>query len=311
MMVKKKWLSILLLVAVTACNGQGQPAQETKTDVALEGQDMNAAETEPAANPSATFTPAAPAPVSSPTQRSTSSCDPSQTLDEVRAALPVDEFAVHYHVSRGTTTLVIWSVNRDIPLSITEAQISETLDQAWIHAGRMAIAAVNASSCVGELFDAIDTIVVDGNYAGWLSGQIRIADIPSEATHEEIDDSFLMALDRFNLTFVRQALVQAVPEGSCDWPEARENIWTHFSPERRNLAFYYTIDDFGGNVWAQWDGPPDDAVLLASMMNVMLGLECFNPQANIIAIVVDESGNIIRFALVPKMNISEIQISTP
>jgi hypothetical protein len=52
-------------------------------------------------------------------------------------------------------------------------------------------------------------------------------------------------------------------------------------------------------------------MLMASIMNVMLGLECFNPQANIIAIVVDDSGNMIRIAVVPRMNMAEIQISTP
>jgi hypothetical protein len=218
---------------------------------------------------------------------------------------------VHYNISRGVASLVIWSVNPEIPVPMTEAQISESVDQAWVHAGRMAITAVNTSSCVRELFDAIDTIVVDSDYAGWLSGQIRSADIPSSATPDTIDDSFLTTLDRFNLSYLRQAVVQTVPEGSCAWPQARENIWTHFSPERKNIAFYYTIDEYGGNVWAQWDGPPDEGMIIASIANVMLGLECFNPQANIIAIVVDEGGNMIRIAVVPQMNLAEMQVSTP
>jgi hypothetical protein len=308
---KVTWLLILLLVVLTACTGQAESALQTKTAMAEQDQDPSSTEPASDSGPPATNAPQAPAPLSPPTQERTSSCDPGQTLDEVRAALPVSEYAVHYNVSQGVASLVIWSVNPDIPLSIREAQISETGDQAWVHAGRIAIAAVNASPCVSDLFDAIDTIVVDGNYAGWLSGQIRIADMPPGVSLNGIDDAFLMVLDSFTISYLRQAMVQTVPEGSCDWPEARQNIWGHFSPERKNIAFYYTIDEYGGNVWAQWDGPPDDAMLMASIMNVMLGLECFNPQANIIAVVVDESGNMIRIAVVPQMNIADIQISTP
>jgi hypothetical protein len=246
-----------------------------------------------------------------PPAQAASSCDHAQTLDEVRAALPVNELAVNYNVSRGITSLVIWSVNPEITVPMTEAMISEGIDQAWLHAGRMAIAAVEASSCVRELFDVIDAIVVDSNYAGWFSGQVRTADIPANATSDEINDPFLMVLDSFNITYLRQAVVQAVPEGTCDWPQARQNIWGHFSPDRANVAFYYTIDEFGGNVWAQWDGPPDDTMLTASIMNVMLALDCFNPQANIIAIVVDDAGNMIRIAVVPQMNLAEMQITNP
>lgn len=294
----------LVLVILTACNGQGGAATPTEPSQALDDSGQSA-------NQTATNTPQAPAIVNTATQRSASSCDPGQTLDALRETLPVDEYAVHYNVSRGVASLVIWSVDAEIPVPMTEVQISESVDLAWVHAGRMAIAAVNANSCVRDLFDAIDAIVVDSAYAGWFSGQVRIADIPSGATAVEIDDSFLMVLDSFNVTYLRQSVVQSVPEGLCDWPEALQNIWGHFSPDRPNVAFYYTIDEFGGNVWAQWDGPPEDAVVMASIMNMMLALDCFNPQANIIAIVVDESGQLIRIAVVPQMNLADIQISTP
>jgi hypothetical protein len=292
---KRKWLLLILVVGLTACN--------------LPAVLDSSSETEPAPMPTATNT--VPAPVGRPTEGATLSCDPGQTLDQVRAALPVDEYAVHYSVSNGIASLVIWSVNTDIPVPVTEVQISETGDLAWIHAGRMAVAAVNADPCVSELFDAIDAIVVDGGYAGWFSGQVRIADIQPGASFASMNDAFLMTLDGFEVSYLRQAVVQEVPQGSCDWPEARQNIWSHFSPDRKNIAFYYTIDEYGGNVWAQWDGPPDDAVLTASILNVMLGLECFNPQANIIAIVVDEDGNMIRIAVVPQMDLAGMQISTP
>ena len=52
-------------------------------------------------------------------------------------------------------------------------------------------------------------------------------------------------------------------------------------------------------------------MIIASIANVMLGLECFNSQANIIAMVVDEAGNMIKFAVVPQMNLAEMQISSP
>lgn len=300
---QRSWLLILILTLATACNGT--LGTDSPTEPPRDRDD-----TGPSGSQTATETQVAVV-ANTPTQRAVSSCDPGQTLDEVRAALPVDEAAVTYNVSRGVASLVIWSVNPEIPVPITEAQISETVDQAWVHAGRMAMAAVNASPCVIELFDAIDSIVVDSAYTGWFSGQVRIADIPAGASADEINDSFLMVLDKFTVTYLRQAMVQSVPEGSCGWTEAHQNIWEHFSPERKNTAFYYTIDEFGGNVWAQWEGPPDDTVLMASIMNVMLGLDCFNPQANIIAIVVDEAGNMIRIAVVPQMNLAEMQISMP
>lgn len=308
MVARKNLLMLLIVFGAAACNGQGGSVSQTETAEALLAQNQAATNEAQAAASVATDTIAAPPPVSTPTRDRTANCDPGQTLDEVRASLPVDEFAVHYNISQGLWTLVIWSVNTEILVPVSEAAISEMLDQAWMHSGRMAMEAVNASPCVSQLFDAIDTIVVDSAYNGWLSGQYQVANIPYGASFDENESIALQVLDSLYPTYVRQALPLEVPQGSCDWPQALQNIWSHFSPERKNIAFYYTIDEYGGNVWAQWDGPPDDAMFLASILNVMLGLECFNPEANIIAMVVDETGNMIKIAVVPEMNLDAMEV---
>jgi hypothetical protein len=74
------------------------------------------------------------------------------------------------------------------------------------------------------------------------------------------------------------------------------------------VAFYYVIDETGPNVWAQWDGVEDPLMLSLNLGNFLLEVGCFSPAANLIFIVVDDSGRIHTIGRIPEMDIDQAVI---
>ncbi|HZU86214.1 MAG TPA: hypothetical protein VFF78_01950, partial [Anaerolineaceae bacterium] len=97
--------------------------------------------------------------------------------------------------------------------------------------------------------------------------------------------------------------------GSCTWIEAKEHLGYHFSAERQNVAFQFTIDDLGIHVWAQWDGPQDDIILMVSLMNVLTELQCLYPVPDdVIIIGLTEQGVVWRIGVLPGSAIQNMDI---
>lgn len=233
-------------------------------------------------------------------------CDADSLLKGFKTTVPYDEFAVHYNEISGTRSLIIWFVDPELNPAAVGGEIQTNLDLALTHAAELSQQIRVQFPCVTELFDVINPIVVDQKYTGWFSGMLDPTIIPDEETltSAEIDQ----LVDKFTVGYLLEALHGPIPAGSCSWPLVRESMQNHFSPERQNVAFYFVVDDFGANVWAQWDGPTDPIFMMTSLMNVMMELECFIPTANLIFIVVDDDGTAGLVGIVPQGDAGSMQI---
>ena len=105
--------------------------------------------------------------------------------------------------------------------------------------------------------------------------------------------------NRYEIGFFRTRTTEVFedpPINSCTWQETEEKIHRHFANEREYVAFYYIHDNYGTNVWAQWDGDGEmlDLNLMSSFMNISLELDCLYPLPDYFTYyIVDSNGEII------------------
>lgn len=229
-----------------------------------------------------------------PTSTKPAACNADQTLRNLKSALTYDESVLFYNQVEGTSYLAIWFVDPELDPAAEESEISANTDLATRHGLILSQELKAADSCVDQLFDWINAIVVDKNYNGWLSAQVKTSDLP--ATVQTDDKELDEIANAYEIGYLRAqvtAKTGSAPANSCSWAEAQKNIRNHFSSERENVAFYYVLDDAGVNVWAQWDSDPEFAQLNlpASLMNIAMEIDCLFPQPDrIIFNVVDETG---------------------
>lgn len=300
-------IAVLLCFALTACGPS--PDQLTATAMVAQAQTETGA---PTKTPTLTSTPTAtPTRTPTPTPRPTStpSCDLDAILRAVKAAIPYEEYVVQFNNIGGTASLLIWYVDPELEPYPSAEKLQEELKGAIYRAALLSTQVKEVSSCTKKLFDVINPVVVDKKYQGWFSGQLRPTDLIGgpEYTEEEIS----YAADAFQVGYLRTALKHPYQEGSCDWPEAKERLQSHFAADRELVSFYFVIDDIGSNVWVQWDGPADPIFGVVSLGNVFLGLECFSPNANVIYIIVDENGIAQQIGIVPQGDTSRLTIVYP
>ena len=191
--------------------------------------------------------------------------------------------------------LNIWFVDPDLDPLASGGQIEENVSVAVEHAIQVVHRLVSGDDCIVEAFDILNPIVVDLDYNGWLSANF---DPPTLAQFDTLDGGTMESIEsQMLIGYARQVTTdprgrQNPPAGACRWPQALDMLWTHFSPERRNVGFYFVIDETGINVYAQWDGPTD-ALMYASLANVGMELVCLHPAIDWLNVtVVDEEGNI-------------------
>jgi hypothetical protein len=231
---------------------------------------------------------------SDPTKKTSSACDAEQTLRNLKSKVAYDEFALYYNKVQETSFLIVWFVDPKINPSAKESEIAENADLAIRDALILSQELKASVSCAGKLFDMINAIVVDKNYNGWLSGQIKIEDLPETI---QTDGNQLTELSRqYEKAYLRNKVTKkpsSAPASSCKWAEAKKNIYNHFSSERENIAFYFVLDESGVNLYAQWDGQPDfvQATLPAALMNIGMEIDCLFPEPDrIVFNIVDETG---------------------
>jgi hypothetical protein len=176
-------------------------------------------------------------------------------------------------------------------------ELQEQLDDARLRAAELAATVHVASPCASRIFDVINPIVVDSLYQGWFSAEIDPSDLPMsrDFTQEELS----LASDRFRVGYFRTELSHPYKKGTCDWPEALDMLWSHFSADRELVAFYFVIDDLGSHVWAQWDGSADPIMGVANLLNIGLALECFSPAADVIYTIVSPDGQLLDAGVLP------------
>lgn len=233
-------------------------------------------------------------------------CDADSLLITLKTSLPFDEFAVRHNEIGGTHSLVVWFVDPELNPVPAGEEIQTNQDLSMTHAAELSQQIRVQFPCVTDLFDEINPIVVDQKYTGWFSGRIDPAIIlDKEAlTSAEIDQ----LVDEFTVGYLLEKLPGPIPAGSCGWPSVRESLQNHFSPERQNVSFNFVVDDFGANVWVQWDGPTEPMLMMVSLANVLMELECFIPTANLIFIVVDDGGAAGLVGYIPEGYAENLQI---
>jgi hypothetical protein len=252
-----------------------------------------------------------------PTNTKLPPCNADQTIKNLKSKVSYSESVVLYNKLQGTSFLVVWFVDPEINSTPKESEIPENVHLA-IHKALILSQQLNAEdSCVGRLFDKINTIVVDKNYNGWLSAQIEITNLPDTIQTDEKQLNELT--NRYEIEYVKTKVTENLdpaPTNSCTWEASKKNIHSHFSSERENVGFYFVLDDAGVNVWAQWDSQPDflQLTLPASLLKVAMEIQCLSPKPDrIIFDVVDDNGEmqivgIWNWSDAKSQDISQIQI---
>jgi hypothetical protein len=288
MMCRKPILTLVLIVCLclTSCSSLAPSPTPTQTQPPTKT---------PTPSPTATKTPI-PTPTLTPTPEPspTASCDPDEVLANLKALIPYEEFAVHHNIIGGLHTLAVWFVDPHLDPLASGGEIGENLDLAFVDAVQLSHQLNLEETCIGVLFDVINPIVVDGACNGWFSGIIVPSSLPREANLSEHDMDQMAA--EYTIGYLREVPTSSMdrppaPTGSCTWQETRGKIWQHFAPSRQNVTFYFVIDEVGANVWAQWDGPADMVIVSASLLNVVMELDCLYPAPDqLIVVVVDDKG---------------------
>jgi len=227
----------------------------------------------------------------SPTPTPTPVCEFSNDfLKQLKTHVPYEQFTLLYLIFQQEEYLSIWYVDPEIDLLATDETLEEELDGVLTRAAELAVLLRNADPCVDELVSKINPVVVDTNFLGWFSGWIDPRVIPTGAalTQEDVDSArsyfeIGFRLDTPPLEF------PPLPEGACEWAEVDQALHTHFDPQRENVGFYLVIDQLGVNLWAQWDGSTEPAMVTVNLLNIALEIEClFPPPDNLLYMVVDE-----------------------
>lgn len=227
-------------------------------------------------------------------------------LQTLKGHVPYEEYALMFNRLQGTASLVIWFVDPDLNPQTPEEAIAQGIALAEEHAAALSYSLARVGPCLQRMADVINPIVVDPEYNGWYSGTLKLSDIPvggglSAASLEQLRAAF-------EIGYQRTAPPAGYPHGACGWPELREALWTHFSPQRQNVAFYFVADENGPIVWAQWDGPTDPLLMTASLGNILLEVNCFSSAADLIFLVVDEAGNGSLIGWLPDMDVNQATI---
>jgi hypothetical protein len=229
-----------------------------------------------------------------------------EILEIVRAQTPYEQFAAHHNLIEGVSTLVVWFVDPELQTASIDVLIEANQQVALKHAVQSAHRIRKVNDCLVEDIDFINTIIVDASYYGWLSAQISPDEIDSGV---ELDQASISRyIDQLQVGYLRSEPSTLIRHGDCSWREAEIGIWKHFSKDRKNLAFYHVIDEFGVNVWAQWDGPGTYPMMLPSVLNIIMEIECLDPRTNLIFMVVDQDGITQVFGLVPELSIDNLTV---
>jgi len=299
-------LIVLLLAACQAGTSPGETPMETPMEIEPAATPTYAPPTPTTGTPPTVTPTLTPEPTNPPLLTTTNACELGTMLLALKDQVPYEEFALHMNQLSDAATLMIWFVDPALDGYDLSGDLTEGLELARQHAAEVALLLRNGSPCVDTLIDVINPVVVDPEYRGWLAAEVSVDRIPIGTSEDK--DLMEMTAERLQPGYLLDTLPAPYQAGSCAWPEARERLQSHFSLTRQNVAFYFVVDLNGPNIWVQWDGPTDPALMLASLLNVQLALDCFSPVANLIFLVVDDAGMVTTVGYVPQMNYNQLQI---
>jgi hypothetical protein len=192
-------------------------------------------------------------------QPTITACDPAQFIDVLREGVPYEESVVSYNYLNETADLTAWFVDPDLDPQARESEIQGLTELAFRHSVEIAHVLASTESCVTALFDSVTVIAVDPLYHAWYVGavpafQIPISETLSAGEMSELEANFSAGYQRTERVF--ESEIPEPPDGSCTWPEARQNIENSIPQSRKNIAIYYTIEPEDASVYVQWTIPP-------------------------------------------------------
>jgi hypothetical protein len=168
------------------------------------------------------------------------------------------------------------------------------------HSVELAHKLKQADICTVDLFDAINSIVVDKNYNGWFSGVIDIKDLPSSAELTEKDVEAVKDSIIAKGAWQRQTVtdIQKIPSDSCTWNEVIEKVSKHF-PQKPLNHYMLVADNNGITFTVQYQAESEDYGILVAL-NTSSEISCLQPPVDILAVIlVDEKGNVFSAKLIP------------
>lgn len=252
------------------------------------------------------------------TAKSTGPCSISrdELLTNLESLIPYEESEINYtnFSGVGVSSLNVWYVDPTLDPDAIGEGIEKNAALATQSAASLSYSLATSEPCIAKLFeDGINPIVVDRNYNGWFSGLLELSSIP---TDESLSEDELKALENaFQVQYLRTIPSEptaSAPNGSCTWPEAREDILWHFSSEEPNTSFYLVRDEAGVTIHAQWVVPTEygDRVAfgysIACIQNVLYEIPCLHPPADLLmAIGVDKNGELVFLGRLPGEGIRE------
>jgi hypothetical protein len=186
-------------------------------------------------------------------------CDPAQFIDLLREAVPYEESVVGYNHYDDSADLTVWYVDPALNPQASDTEIQDLAELSFLHSVEVAHLMAKTEACVVALFDSVTVIAVDNLYHAWYVGAVPAWKIPiSEVLTEEektaLEGNFEAGYQRTEK--VLDGDPQEIPEGSCTWPEARQDMQQAFTQAQKNVAIYYYIEPGDASVYVQWDIPP-------------------------------------------------------
>jgi hypothetical protein len=209
-----------------------------------------------------------------------SGCDANQIVAALAPTIEYAQSSLSHNYLLGVYHLNAWIVDPGLEPLAQVSEIEAGVALARRHAAVVSAQLNRADDCVGAVFDQIVVTVVDRDFNSWFSGSIAPQELPTGGamTDLEID----RAIEAFAPGFTRSAVTAstgraAAPAEACSWDQAASAMAERLGEGRVNTALYFTIDDSGSNVWAQWAGPPDVDVFVPQLIEIGLELACLYP----------------------------------
>jgi hypothetical protein len=223
----------------------------------------------------------------------------------LKSGLPVDEAVIFHNVLHGAPILGIWFVDPDIAVDFPTGEGMEENKRLAINDGlHIAFLLKQSDPCISSFF-IINPIVVDSQYNNWFSANIQVENIPDTIADNNLEDMYSYA----NVFYLREELpipIDSIPPDSCDWPTTLAKIQQHFSPDSTNTTFYFSRDEEGNYVWANYYIPSQETaypITLPILLNIATELDCLYPVPDkIIVTALDPDSQVVLMGFLPNTN---------
>jgi len=231
-------------------------------------------------------------------------------------------------------TLSVWLVDPALDPHAAESNLAENNQRALRRGLSVTNQIIGQIPCVSKLFENINPMIADRLFQSWYLDIIPIRLFPK--TQNQTDDELIAVLQGsgFEFTPLRRkpmpAEVSSPPADACTWPEARAAIQHQLGSQSRNATAYLlvyvaqdafaqydpTYNEIAPVVYAQWDihdpAETQDSVILENLNHLAESVTCLWPPVERLEVfVVDQSGQLVAYIIVPGLLIREQVLPLP